>query len=315
MVARVSTRTAIVGGSGLIGRALTRSLLDDGAEVLVLSRNAAKRRRVVDPRADIVDWSVDDMAGMAATLDGVDAVVCVAGARVAPWPWTRRRKQTITASRVDTVRTIVDGMARLPADRRPKTLVVVSGIDAYPESQPGDDPPPLTEASPRGTEFLAMVSKAVEDESSRAVALGVRVTRLRQGHVLARDADLVWFLSLPVRLFLGGRLGSGQQWLSWVHIDDSVGLFRCALEDPTVDGIVNVTSPGAVRQLDFVRAMARVLHRPTRFPVPARMVRLVLGEQAVLLLGSRRVGPARALEMGFMFRYPTIDEAFEQVLG
>jgi uncharacterized protein (TIGR01777 family) len=313
MVARVSTRTAIVGGSGLIGRALTRSLLDDGGEVLVLSRNAAKRRRVVDPRADIVDWSVDDVAGMAASLDGADGVVCVAGARVAPWPWTRGRKRTITASRVDTVRTIVDGMARLPADRRPKRLVVVSGIDAYSESPPGDDPPPLTEASPRGTEFLAIVSRAVEDEASRAEALGVRVTRLRQGHVLARDADLVWFLSLPVKLFLGGRFGSGLQWLSWVHIDDSVGLFRCALEDQTVDGIVNVTSPGAVRQVDFVRAMAARLHRPTRFPVPARLVRLVLGEQAVLLLGSRRVAPKRALEIGYRFRYPAIDEAFGQV--
>jgi NAD dependent epimerase/dehydratase family enzyme len=98
-----------------------------------------------------------------------------------------------------------------------------------------------------------------------------------------------------------------------VHIDDSVGLFRCALEDQTVDGIVNVTSPGAVRQMDFVRAMAGVLHRPTRFPVPARLVRLVLGEQAVLLLGSRRVAPKRALEMGYRFRYPSIDEAFGQV--
>jgi uncharacterized protein (TIGR01777 family) len=314
MVAREAPRTAIVGGSGLIGRALTRSLLDDGAAVTVLSRNARKRRRVVDPRAAIVDWSVGDVAGMAASIDGAMSVVCVTGARVAPWPWTARRKRTITASRVDAIRTIVGAIERLSAERRPASLVVVSGIDAYPESPPGDDRPPLTEASPTGTEFLGQVATAIEEEACRAERLGVRVARLRQGHVLARDADLVWFLSLPVRLFLGGRLGTGRQWMSWVHIDDAVGLFREAIDDAAV-GVLNVTSPGACRQVDFVRAVARVLRRPVWFPAPARLVRLVLGEQAVLLLGSRRVAPARALELGYTFRYPTIDAAVEQVLG
>jgi hypothetical protein len=307
-------RVAIVGGSGLVGRALTRSLLDDGAEVVVLSRNARKRRRVVDRRAAVVDWSVGAVEAMATSLAGADRVVCVAGARVAPWPWTGRRKRTIAASRVDTIRTIVDGLERLPPDRRPAGLVVVSGIDAYPAS-PGRDAPAMTEATPMGGEFLARVSRAVEDEAVRAEALGARVTRLRQGHVLAKDADLVWYLSLPVRLFLGGRIGSGEQWLSWVHIDDAVALFRRALTDPGVGDVINVTSPGAVRQLDFVRSMARVLRRPTRFAVPARVVRLVLGEQSVLLLGSRRVAPARALELGYDFRYPSIDGALDQVLG
>jgi uncharacterized protein (TIGR01777 family) len=315
MVAREHPRTAIVGGSGLIGRALTRSLLDDGAAVTVLSRNARKRRGIVDRRAAIVDWSVGDVAGMAASLDGATSVVCVTGARVAPWPWTTRRKRTISASRVDAIRTIIGAIERLPADRRPACLVVVSGVDAYPETPPGDDPTPFTEESSRGLEFLARVSQAVEEEAARARALRVRVTCLRQGHVLARDADLVWYLALPVRLFIGGRIGSGRQWLSWVHIDDSVALFRRAMADASVGDVMNVTSPGAVRQVDFVRSMAHVLRRPCRFPVPARFVRLVLGEQAVLLLGSRRVAPARALERGYTFRYPTIDAALEQVLG
>ncbi len=221
----------------------------------------------------------------------------------------------ITSSRVDAVRAIVDAMARLPADHRPKGLVVVSGIDAYPESTPGDDPAAMTESTPMGTEFLAHVSRAVEDAAKRAEGLGVRVTRLRMGHVLARDADLVWFLSLPVRFFLGGRLGSGQQWISWVHIDDAVALFRRAITDPAVDGVLNATSPGAVRQVDFVRSMARVLRRPAWFPAPAWLIRLVLGEQSALLLGSRRVAPARALELGHGFGYPTIDSALDDVLG
>jgi uncharacterized protein len=306
-------KVAIVGGSGLVGRALTRSLIDDGHDVLVLSRDPDRRAKHVRHPARIARWSTDDVDGLSRSISGVDSVVSVAGARVAPWRWTRRRKATITSSRVDTIRAIVDAMARLPANRRPPSLVVVSGIDAFPETPPGDDPVAFTEASPMGDEFLARVSRALEDEARRAESLGVRVARLRQGHVLARDADLVWFLALPVRLFLGGRLGSGQQWISWVHIDDSVALFRRGIDD--VDGILNATSPGACRQIDFVRAIARRLHRPIWFPAAAWLVKLVLGEQAVLLLGSRRVAPVRALELGYDFRYRTIDEAFDEVFG
>jgi uncharacterized protein (TIGR01777 family) len=265
--------------------------------------------------ATIARWAAGEIDSMATALDGADAVVVVAGARVAPWPWTRRRKATILGSRVDAIRTVVDGLERLPAERRPTTLVVVSGIDAYPETTDGADPAPWTESSPMGTEFLAQVSRAVEEQALRAEAIGTRVARLRQGHVLARDADLVWYLALPVRLFLGGRLGSGRQWVSWVHIDDAVALFRLAIGDPAVDGVLNVTSPGAARQIDFVRAMASVLHRPTWFPAPGWLIRLVLGEQSALLLGSRRVAPAKAIELEYVFRHPVIEEAFEDILG
>ncbi len=308
-------KVAIVGGSGLVGRALTRSLLADGAEVIVLSRNPARRARYVPPPATIARWSPDDVAGIAESIDGFDAVVDLAGARVAPWPWTKRRKALIRSSRVDGVRSIVDAIDRLPPPRRPTRLVVVSGIDAYPESPVGDDPVPMTESSPIGTEFLALVSREMENEAQRATALGIRVIAIRMGNVLARDAALMRYLALPVRLFLGGRLGSGEQWFTWVHIDDAVALFRKAIDGSVPELVLNATSPGAVKQIDFVKAMARVLHRPTWFLAPARLIRLVLGEQAVLLLGSRRIGPAKALEHGYAFRYPTIDAALADVLG
>jgi hypothetical protein len=308
-------RVAIAGGSGLVGRALTRSLVGDGAEVIVLSRNPTKRARYVPPPATIARWSPDDVPGLAESIDGFDTVVNLAGARVAPWPWTKRRKAVIRSSRVDGVRAIVDAIERLPPRRRPTRLVVVSGIDAYPESPVGDDPVPMTESSPTGTEFLAQVSREVEDEAQRATALGVGVTAIRMGNVLARDAALMRYLALPVRLWLGGRLGSGQQWFTWVHIDDAVALFREAIDGTVPDGVLNATSPGAVKQMDFVEAMARVLHRPTWFPAPAWLIRLVLGEQAVLLLGSRRITSARASRLGYDFRYPTIGPALEDVLG
>ena len=308
-------KVVIAGGSGLVGRALARSLVADGAEVFILSRDAPRRSGRIPDGVRVVEWSTDDPDHVASILDGADVVVNVAGARVAPWPWTRRRKRAITDSRVEAVRALVDATARLAPERRPARLIVVSGIDAYPESPPGDDPAPMTESTPMGTEFLARVSRSVEDEALPAEALGVRVARLRMGHVLARDAELVWYLALPVRLFLGGRIGSGRQWLSWIHIDDAVGLFRLAMTEAVTGGVLNVTSPGASRQIDFVRAMARVLRRPTWFPAPAWLVRLVLGEQSVLLLGSRRVGPGRASELGYTFRYPAIDAALQDALG
>lgn len=311
-------KVVIGGGSGLVGRALARSLVDDGHAVTVLSRRTDRRPRGLPDAVTIVGWDEHGVDELAAALDGADAVVNLAGARVAPWPWTRRRKATILGSRRDAVRSLVDAIAALPADRRPSALVVVSGIDAYPETvEVGGvdaEPPGTTEAVPTGPGFLADVTRALEAEAERAEGLGVRVARLRMGHVLARDADLVTLLALPVRLFLGGRMGSGRQWLSWVHIDDAVGLFRLAIADDRVSGPLNVVAPNPVRQLQFVRAMARTLRRPSRFPAPAWLVRAVLGEEASLLLGSRRIAPTRALELGYAFRYETLDRAMPTII-
>lgn len=307
-------RVAIVGGSGLIGRALSRSLAADGHSVVVLSRNAAKAARRASPGVAVRGWSADDVDGLAATLDGVDVVVSVGGTPVGPWRWTRRRKASIVSSRVIATRSIVDAMERLASDRRPRTLVVVSGVDAYPESDRTADPPAMTEATPTGDGFLAEVSRALEKEAFRAEDLGVRVVCMRLGQVVARDAFVMRILALPVRLFLGGRMGSGEQWLSWIHLDDAVGLWRLAIADGGPSGILNLVAPGACRQVDFVRAMARVLRRPRWVRVPAWLIRLVLGEQSTLLLGSRRVAPTRAQELGYGFRYPTIDAALEDVL-
>jgi uncharacterized protein (TIGR01777 family) len=307
-------RVVVAGGTGLVGRALSRSLIADGHEVVVLSRDASDARGL--PSGVVArDWSTADIDGLTEIIDGTDAVVSLAGARVGPWPWTRGRKAVIRASRVDGVAAIVTAIERLPAERRPKALVVVSGVDAYPQSEPVAEPEPMTEATPMGTGFLAQVSRAVEDATVRAEPLGVRVTRMRMGHVLARDADLVRLLALPVRLFVGGRIGSGRQWMSWVHIDDAVGLFRLAIADDGPSGVLNVVAPSPCRQIEFVRAIANVLHRPARFPVPAWLVRFVLGEMSALLLESRRVAPARARALGYGFRFDSIQAAVENVLG
>jgi uncharacterized protein len=308
-------KVAISGGSGLVGRALTASFLGDGHEVVVLTRDAARAATRLPRGAIAVDWAPTDPASLATNLDGVDAVIHLAGARVGPRPWTRRRRAVITASRVDGARVIVDAIERLPAERRPRTFAVVSGIDAYPVSDDGPDPAPMTEATPTGLGFLADVTRALESEALRAKPLGTRVVRLRMGHVLGRGAMLVRILALPVRLFVGGRLGTGRQWVSWIHIDDVVGLFRLAVEDPDAPAIINLVAPGAVTQIDFVRSIARVLHRPVWFPAPGWAIRLFLRDEASLILDSRRVAPVGAVAAGYAFRYPAIDAAFEDVLG
>ncbi len=310
-------RAVIAGGTGLVGRAIAWSMTADGHEVVVLTRDARKTRGRMPSMARVIDWAPTDPRSiglLAETLSGSDVIVHLSGARVGPWPWTRRRKSAITESRTSGVRALVAALGRLPPEHRPKALVVVSGIDAYPESGPGPDPVAMTEVTPTGTGFLAEVTRALEAEAVEAEALGVRVARLRMGHVLGRDAELVHILALPVRLFVGGRFGSGQQWVSWVHLDDAVALFRMAMTDERAIGPLNVVSPVAVRQHIFVRAIGAALHRPTRFPVPGWLLSLVLGEEASLLLGSRRAAPARALELGFAFRHPSVEATFKDIL-
>ncbi len=307
-------RIVITGGTGLVGRALSRASIADGDEVIVLSRDA-RRVRGLPPGVVARDWSTSDIDGLVSTLDGADAVVSLAGTPVGPWPWTAGRRASIRDSRVGGIAAIMAATERLSPSRRPRSLVVVSGVDAYPESDPGPDPIPMTEASPMGTGFLAQVSRAVETEALRGETLGLRVTRMRMGHVLARDAQLVRMLALPVRLFLGGPIGTGRQWMSWVHIDDAVELFRLAIAEDGPDGVLNVVAPNPCRQIDFVRAMGAALHRPTWFRVPGWLVRLVLREESALLLESRRVAPARARDLGIVFRYETIEPAMHAVLG
>ena len=204
-------RAAIVGGSGLVGRALARSLATDGHDVVVLSRRPDKARGHLPNSVSVAAWSGTDAGvdALARTLDGIDVVVSLAGAPVGPLPWTTRRKAIIASSRVGVAGAIVDALATLPPDRRPRRLVVVSGVDAYAETAAGPDPAPWTEASPMGDAFLARVSRDLEAEARRGEPLGVSVVRMRMGHVLAADADLVRILALPVRLGLGGRIGSG----------------------------------------------------------------------------------------------------------
>jgi uncharacterized protein (TIGR01777 family) len=306
-------RVVVAGGSGLIGRALVASLLADGWGVDVLTRDPQRAARRLPAAARVMRWSGRpgiDTKALAHTLAGADGVINLSGVPLAPRPWTAGRRRAILASRLDSTTALVNALAALPPERRPPVLLNASGTDVY----TGADDEPATESAPPVDEFLSDVVQQWEAAARAAEPLGVRVVLLRTAFVFAAGGQIMRLLTLPFRLFVGGRLGSGEQWFSWVHLDDVVGLYRTALVDPAYRGPLNVTSPEPIRQRDLARAIGRATHRPSWFPVPGWLVRLALRGQSTLILGSRRVIPARAEAAGYVFRYPDLDQALADVV-
>jgi uncharacterized protein (TIGR01777 family) len=309
-------RIVIAGGSGLIGRRLAERMLADGSAVDVLTRDPKSARKDLPDGARAVAWAGSKAARtpaalkpLANALDGADAVVNLSGAPVAPIPWTKGRRRTILDSRVGPTTAIVAAMATLPPDRRPKVLVNASGADIY----TGRDATPADESTPPATDFLGDVCVRWEAAARAAEPLGVRVVLMRTAVVLGRGAMYTRIAALPYRLFVGGRLGSGRQWVSWIHLDDIVGLYREAVVNPSLTGPVNATAPEPILAADFATALGKALHRPNWFPTPAFLLRLVLRDESVLALGSRRVIPAKAESAGYVFRFPDLDAALAEV--
>lgn len=294
-------RIAVTGASGLIGSALLPELRAAGHDVLTLVRRAPQTGGEVvwDPEAG----TIDD-AGLA----GIDAIVHLAGFNLGT-RWTAARKQLILESRVTGTKLLAETAARLSP--RPAVLVCASAIGFYGER--GDDV--LTETAPRGAGFLAEVVEAWETAAEPARNAGIRVVNLRQGLVLSRDGGALAQLLTPFRLGLGGPVGSGRQWWSWVTMGDVVRAYLHALESP-VAGPINVTAPEPARNRDFVKALGHALHRPAFAPFPAFAVNAVLGEMGrELLLTSQRIVPQGLTDDGFEFRQPSLDGALSSLFA
>lgn len=297
-------RVTITGATGFIGRQLVRRLLADGHAVVALTRNVEAARRVLPVRCMCREW--DATAGPEADiLRGAQALVHLAGEGVADRPWTPARKQAIRDSRVLSTRSLVRALAALPADTRPATLISASAIGYYGDR--GDEE--LDEQSTPGSDFLAGVCAAWEHEAFAAEPLGVRTVVIRIGVVLGKEGGALGRMLLPFRLGLGGRLASGRQWMSWIHLEDLVGLFARALVTGEATGVVNGVAPQPVTNAGFTAALGHALHRPALMPVPGFALRLVLGDMSTVLLASQRVRPRAAERLGFQFRYSEIGPA------
>lgn len=293
-------RVAVSGASGFVGSALVPALEEAGHDVVRLVRRAPAARKEVawDPASGAID---------ADGLAGVDGVVNLSGATIGR-RWTPSRKREILGSRVASTALLARTLAAL--EPRPSVLVSAGGVGIYGDR--GDEI--LTEESELGNGFLAEVGTAWEAAAQPARDAGIRVVSFRQGIVLSRNGGALERLLTPFKLGLGGRVGSGRQWWSWVAMDDLVGAYRFALEE-SLEGAVNLTSPNPVTNAQFVKALGRTLHRPTVFPLPAVAVRTLFGEMAdEALLAAQRVLPARLLDTGFSFGYPELEGALARAL-
>jgi len=272
---------AITGASGMIGKRLQQRLLEAGHTVDAVQRSAA--------------------------VPACDVIVHLSGEPIAQ-RWTEAAKKRIYDSRVEGTRRLVSALSA--QTHRPRVLVCASAVGFY--GSRGDEI--LTEKSPRGDGFLPRLAEDWEQAGRNAEALGIRVINLRLGVVLGNGGALAKLL-LPFRLGVGGRLASGQQWMSWIHIDDVAGLTLFALKNAELQGPVNATAPYPVTNDEFTRKLATALHRPAIFPVPAFALKLVFGEMSGVLVDSQRVLPAAAQAAGFHFQYPGLSEALASILA
>ncbi len=301
-------RVIITGGTGLIGRALARSLLADQHEVVVLTRNAS-RQPDLPPAVKLVEWDARSASGWGQYADGADAIVNLAGEGIADGRWGDERKKRIYASRLNAGQAVVEAVAA--AANKPKVVIQASGIDYY-----GDHGgQAVTEESPPGSGFLAQVCFDWEASSAGVTRYGVRRPIIRSGLVLSNDGGAWSRIVLPYRLFVGGPLGSGKQIWSWIHIDDEVQAIRFLIDHPEADGPFNLTAPEPLTNQEFAKALGEVMGRPAVMPVPSLALKTLFGEMATMLLQGNRVVPARLQALGFTFTYPTAESAFRALLA
>jgi uncharacterized protein len=298
----------ITGSSGLVGTALTQDLQRAGHTVCRLVRPATSTQTIANSQGFDVNWNpaTGELGGAAV---GADAVVNLAGASIAERRWTPPRKQLLRSSRIDTTRALVQALSRMSA--RPRVLISASATGIY--GNRGDET--LTESSQPGTDFLGEIAKDWESEALKAEALGIRVVRARFGVILSKQGGALPQMMRPFQFLVGGKIGSGKQWMSWITLDDVVAILRLTLENANVTGAINLVSPQPVTNADFTQILATALHRPALFPAPAFALRLLLGEMAdALLLSSQRVLPTQLQKLNHQFLHHDLAAALATIL-
>ncbi|MDP2777880.1 MAG: TIGR01777 family oxidoreductase [Anaerolineales bacterium] len=293
----------IAGGSGFLGRALTKSFLADGYQVFILTRSSGKMKDV-----HALLWDAKTTNGWGHLVNEMDVIIHLAGKTLASWPWTVSTKRALHDSR------ILPGFALAEAIRnathRPRIFIQQSGINHYGLSGALAD-----ESTPPGDDFLAQLTVKWEAATESVEELGVRRVVVRSAPVLAKDGGLLWLMALPIKLFAGGPLGDGKHAMPWVHIKDWVGGVRYLIENENARGEYNLIAPVPASNAEFNRTLAGIIHRPYWFPMPAILLSAFLGEMSVLILAGRFAQPKRLIESGYRFQFPAAREALADLLG
>jgi uncharacterized protein (TIGR01777 family) len=302
-------RVVVTGATGFIGVPLVAALRARGDAVVALVRDEQRARARLGDGVELVATDLETAGPWQRAIAGSDAVVSLAGEPLGGKRWDARQKQVIRDSRVEATRVVVEAIAAADAAARPKVLVSVSGVDYYPPAGPPMDDDEVTEADPPGDSFLARVCRDWEREATAAEPLGVRVVRLRLGLVIGAGGGALSRMLPAFRRFVGGKLGDGEQWASWIHRDDVVAIIAAALADARYAGPINGVAPEAVRNAQLAKAIGLATHRPSWLRVPGFAIRAALGEFAEAILTGRRVVPRKLAELDYAWKHPTLAEA------
>ncbi len=302
-------RILVTGSTGFVGSAVVKALEQDGNSIVRVVRPGSSASIESGTRQEAVRWDPLSQTFDAVGAEGADALIHLAGASIADGRWNAARKALLQASRIESTRHLMRSLSRLKSP--PRVIVAASAIGIYGDR--GDET--LVESSELGHDFLSDLCRAWESESARGVEFGARVVTLRFGIILGSHGGALPRMALPIKMGVGGRLGTGKQWMSWVTLTEIVNMIQFTLVNETLAGPVNAVAPNPARNSDFTRVLAKTLHRPAIFPAPAFALRLALGEMAdALLLGSQRVLPAKLEQASYRFLYPELKDALQSVL-
>jgi hypothetical protein len=306
-------RVFVTGGTGLVGTRLVRQLTARKDEVVLLTRRPGAARDRFGTGVEVVEGDPTKAGGWMEAVDRCDAVINLAGENIFNKRWRQRFRELLHSSRVEGTANVVAALARRPHrdDGSPKVLVNASAIGYY--GVHGDEE--ITEESPPGNDFLASICIEWEKKANEGQALGLRVALVRVGIVLDREGGALAKMLTPFKLFVGGPVGSGRQWMSWIHHEDMVGLFLLGLDHSQATGPINGTAPNPVTNKQFAKALGKAMHRPSFFKTPGFMLRLTLGKVAEVITTGQRVLPKKALQLGYQFRFPELDAALADIFG
>lgn len=304
----MAKKIIITGATGLIGIKLCNALIKRGDEITIFTRNIQKGKRELPEVKKFVEWDYRKPEQWKSELNRKDAVIHLAGANLAGRRWSEQYKKIIIDSRLTSTKNLILGMEEI--NEKPGLFICASAVGYY-----GDkDEELITEQSPPSNDFLSELCKRWELEASKAEFLGIRRVSLRQAPVLSKNDGMIKEMKLPFKLFLGGPIGTGKQWLPWIHIEDLVNIYLFLLENKNITGPVNASSPNPVRMSEFADVMGKILQRPSYFKIPKFLIRLIKGDLADSITASQRVIPKKLLDAGFDFNFKDVQTSLRDLL-
>lgn len=299
---------ALIGATGLIGSHLARNLKDKGYLLKIFGGSIEKSKRIIPFADEYYQWNYKNPDTLAINLDGADIVIHLSGANVFAKRWTEKFKKEIYDSRIDSTRNVVEAFKKL--NKKPELFICSSGSNYY--GSRGDEP--LTESSSAGNDFMADVCKGWESEASKAEELGIRRASIRTSVVFSKKGSALDQMTLPYKLFVGGPLANGKQFMPWIHIEDFESIINFIIENKNITGAVNAGAPENITMNVMAIEFGKALHRPSFFRVPKFVLKIILGEYANVITGSQKIIPKKLLDNNFIFKYPILEKALNDLL-